>query len=49
MPCAQIDFDAMRSIRLFLPNVEEGTEYGSPAMKLREKLVTCIPVHRFDG
>ena len=29
-----------------LPGVEEGTAYGSPALKVRGKLLACVPVHR---
>jgi hypothetical protein len=46
MPRAPIDFDAVRRIGLSLPDVEEGTAYGSPALKVRGKLLTCLPTHR---
>ncbi len=46
MPQARIDFDTVRSIGLSLPDVEEGTAYRSPALKMRGKLLTCIPVNR---
>ncbi len=42
----RIDFDAVRGIGLSLPDVEESTIHRSPALKLRGKLLTCIPVHR---
>ena len=42
----RIDFDAVKTIGLSLPEVEEGTAYRSPALKLRGKLLACIPVHR---
>jgi hypothetical protein len=29
-----------------LPGVEEGTAYGSPALKVRGKLLACVPAHR---
>ena len=41
-----IDFDAVRKIGLELPSVEESTVHGSPALKVRGKLLACIPVHR---
>ena len=41
-----IDFDTVRRIGLSMPDVEEGTAYGSPALKVRGKLMTCIPIHR---
>ena len=41
-----IDFDTVRKLGLALPGVEEGTAYGSPALKVRGKLLACVPVHR---
>lgn len=41
-----ITFDTVRKIGLALPGVEESTAYGSPALKVRGRLLTCIPVHR---
>lgn len=41
-----ITFDTVRKIGLALPGVEESTAYGSPALKVRGKLMACIPVHR---
>jgi hypothetical protein len=46
MPNRTIDFDTVRRIGLTLPGVEESTAYGSPALKVRGKLMACIPVHR---
>jgi hypothetical protein len=46
MPKKKIDFGTARSIALALPDVEESTTYGSPALKVRGKLLACIPVHR---
>lgn len=46
MPRGKTDFDTVRKIGLALPGVEEGTAYGSPALKVRGKLVTCVPSHR---
>jgi hypothetical protein len=39
-------FDAVRELGLSLPNVEEGTAYGSPALKIRGKMFACIAVHK---
>ena len=39
-------FDKVREIGLALPGVEEGTAYGSPALRLRGQLLACIPTHR---
>lgn len=46
MPRKTIHFDTVRDIGLSLPGVEESTAYGSPALKLRGKLLACIPTHR---
>jgi hypothetical protein len=35
-------FDTVRAIAKSLPDVEEGTAYGSPAIKLRGRLLACI-------
>ena len=42
-----IDFDTVRKIGLVLPGVEESTAYGSPALKVRGKLLACVPAHRW--
>jgi hypothetical protein len=36
----------VRKLGLALPGVEESTAYGSPALKVRGKLLACIPAHR---
>jgi hypothetical protein len=41
-----IDFDTVRNIGLTLPGVEESRAYGSPALKVRGKLLACVPVNR---
>ena len=46
MPRTKINFDTVRKIGLALPGVEESTAYGSPALKVRGKLLACIAVHR---
>jgi hypothetical protein len=40
------DFDAVRKIGLGFPGVEETTAYGSPALKLKGKLLACMASHR---
>lgn len=45
-PSSIIDFTMVRKLALALPDVEEGTMYGSPAVKLRGNLLACIPIHR---
>jgi hypothetical protein len=46
MPRSTINFDTVRKIGLSFPGVEESTAYGSPALKVRRKLLACVPVHR---
>jgi len=46
MPKAKTDFDAVRRIGLSFPGVQEGTAYGSPALKLKGKLLACMASHR---
>ncbi len=43
MPVA---FDTVRKIALALPGVEETTAYGSPALKVRGKLMACMAINR---
>lgn len=42
----KITFDTARTIARKLPGVEESTAYGSPALKVRGKLLAAIPTHR---
>jgi hypothetical protein len=42
----KIDFSTIRGIGLALPGVEESTMYGVPALKVKGKLLACIPTHR---
>src|SRR5258706_2250784 len=46
MPGKKLTFAAVRRIGLDLPEVVEGTAYGSPALKIRGKLMTCIAVNK---
>jgi hypothetical protein len=46
MPKTTVNFDTVRKIRLALPGVEESKAYGSPALKVRGKLLACVPTHR---
>lgn len=46
MPKSTINFDTVRKIGLTLPNVEASTAWGAPALKVRGKLMACIPTHR---
>lgn len=38
MPKAPVTYDTVRRLALLLPNVEEGTSYGTPALKVKGKL-----------
>jgi hypothetical protein len=46
MPRNKIDFETVRRIGLGMSDVDESTAYGSPALKIRGKLLTCIAVHK---
>jgi hypothetical protein len=45
MPRSTIDFDTVRKIGLKLPGVEASTAWGAPALKVRGKLLACVPTH----
>jgi hypothetical protein len=40
-----MNFDTVRKIGMALPGVEASTAYGSPALKVRGKLLACVPTH----
>jgi hypothetical protein len=46
MSTANITFETVREIGLALPDVEASTMYASPALKVRGKLLTCVPVNK---
>jgi hypothetical protein len=46
MPRSTINFGTVRKIGLALPGVAESTAYGAPALKVRGKLMACVPTHR---
>jgi hypothetical protein len=46
MPRKKITFDTVREIGLALPDVEEGSTYGAPALKVDGKMFACVPSHR---
>ncbi|MGH7552541.1 MAG: MmcQ/YjbR family DNA-binding protein [Longimicrobiales bacterium] len=46
MPKATITFDTVRKLGLALPGVEEGTVYGSPALKANGRMFACVAIHR---
>lgn len=41
-----ISFEMVRELALTLPDVEDGTTYGSPALKVRGKMFACLASHR---
>jgi hypothetical protein len=45
MPRSTIDFDTVRKIGLTLSGVEASTAWGAPALKVRGKLLACVPTH----
>jgi hypothetical protein len=45
VPKSKDNFETVRKIGLALRGVEAGTAYGSPALKLRGKLMACIAIH----
>jgi hypothetical protein len=42
----KIDFNTVRELVRALPDVEEGTMHGSPSLKVRGKLLACLPVNK---
>jgi len=46
MSRTKVTFDSVRKIGLALPEVEEGTAYGSPALKVRGSLLACLPINK---
>lgn len=43
---APVTFDTVRELGLALPDVKEGTAYGSPALKVDGDLLACIAVNK---
>ena len=41
-----LEFDRVGSIGLEMPGVEESTAYGMPALKVKGKLLACVPANR---
>lgn len=42
----KVTFATVRKIGLALPDVEEGTAYGVPALKLHGQLLACVPTNK---
>jgi hypothetical protein len=43
---AKVTFATARKLALQLPNVEESTGYGKPALKVSGKMFACLPSHK---
>jgi hypothetical protein len=41
-----MSFSTVRELGRTLPDVEDGTAYGSPALKVRGRMFACVPTHR---
>ena|SRR5579859_5903740 len=41
-----LNFDTVREIGLSLADVVDGTAYGAPALKVRGKLLACVPTNK---
>jgi hypothetical protein len=41
-----LDYDAVAKLGLALPDVVESTSYGAPALKLKGKLLACVPSNK---
>lgn len=41
-----VTFDTVREAGLLLPGVEESTTFGKPTLKVRGKLLACVPSHK---
>lgn len=46
MTSRKTSFGIVRKIGRTLPEVEEGTMYGAPALKIRGKLLACMASHK---
>jgi hypothetical protein len=46
VPKSKIDFDIVRKMASALPDVEDASAYGSPAIKVRGKLLTCMAINK---
>ena len=46
MSGGKISFGAVRRMALALPDAEEGMMHGSPAFKVRGKLLACEAIHK---
>ena len=45
-PRTTITFDTVRQLGLALPDVEVSSAYGSPALKVRGRMFTCVAINK---
>ncbi len=45
-PRTTITFDTVRQLGLALPDVEDATAYGSPALKVRGRMFACVAINK---
>lgn len=43
---AMLTFDTVRELGVALPDVVDGTAYGAPALRLRGKVLVCVPTNK---
>lgn len=43
---AIVNFDTVRELGLLMPGVVDDTAYGAPALRLRGKLLACLPTNK---
>ncbi|HEY7449115.1 MAG TPA: MmcQ/YjbR family DNA-binding protein [Vicinamibacterales bacterium] len=46
MPRKKTTFETVRELAAGLPDVDDATAYGSPALKVRGSMFACIAIHR---
>ena len=46
MPKTKVTFDVIRELAGRLADVEDSTAYGSPALKVRGKLLACMAINK---
>ncbi len=46
MPKSAVTLESVWKTGLTFPGVEESTTFGAPALKVRGKLMTCVPRHK---
>jgi len=46
MPRKPLSFEDVRAIARTLPDIQESTGYGAPALRTRGRLLACVPVNK---